>query len=172
MSPGPETRAAKRSNGYSVSFLTGLPSFSTGMRAMRSHIWACRRDADGALVVRVFYPNALSVVVIDRENGHPAVKLISVHDWGFFSGIVNTRRDPFPYRLVVTTNTGSQVIADPYSFGSGSARSISICTRKREPIARLRKDGCPSDHYERGSRNEFCRLGAKRAARQRCWRFQ
>ncbi len=75
------------------------------------------RDADGALVVRVFYPNALSVVVIDRENGHPAVKLISVHDWGFFSGIVNTRRDPFPYRLVVTTNTGSQVIDDPYSFG-------------------------------------------------------
>ncbi len=75
------------------------------------------RDADGALVVRGFYPTASAVTVLDRESGDAVAELECVHDAGFFAGVVAIRREPFPYRLLVTTETQSQVVDDPYSFG-------------------------------------------------------
>lgn len=52
------------------------------------------RDADGALVVRGFYPTASAVTVLDRESGDAVAELECVHDAGFFAGVVAIRREP------------------------------------------------------------------------------
>ena len=76
------------------------------------------KDKDtGELVVRVFDPDACNVTVVDRNTGNDIAQLVRAHDAGLFAGVVATGRDPFAYRLRVTTASGERLIDDPYSFG-------------------------------------------------------
>ena len=68
------------------------------------------------LTVRVFLPEANRVEVLDLTDGKPVTQLDRVHDEGMFVGAVPGRKEPFPYRLRITTPDGKKDIEDPYRF--------------------------------------------------------
>ena len=68
-----------------------------------------------ALSVRAFLPHAREVALIDARTGEEAAKFARVHGDGFFVARIS-REAPFPYRLRVATEQGSEVIDDPYRF--------------------------------------------------------
>ncbi|MDQ3561123.1 MAG: 1,4-alpha-glucan branching enzyme, partial [Pseudomonadota bacterium] len=71
----------------------------------------------GALVsVRVFWPGAEKATVIERETGEPVASLELLHPAGFFAGPVESRRQPFPYRLRLEGGGASWEAEDPYRF--------------------------------------------------------
>ncbi len=69
-----------------------------------------------ALAVRVFLPDASRVTVIDAVSGKAVAKLLKVHDEGLFGGEINNRKQPFRYRLRISTDQGKAEIDDPYGF--------------------------------------------------------
>lgn len=74
------------------------------------------RDANsGEMLVRAFWPGALTITVVDR-SGLDLAELACISDVGFFAGVVGSKRDPFPYRLRIKTQAASLLIDDPYSF--------------------------------------------------------
>lgn len=75
------------------------------------------RNADD-VVVRAFHPNASSVAVIDSVSGEELVQLARVDEAGLFAGVVAASDDVFPYRLAIGADGRSQIVDDPYSFGS------------------------------------------------------
>lgn len=76
------------------------------------------RDAsNGELLVRVFHPDASAVTVVERKTGVEIAELVRVDNSGLFTGIIGSRREPFPYRLRIRGGAIVQLIDDPYSFG-------------------------------------------------------
>jgi 1,4-alpha-glucan branching enzyme len=71
---------------------------------------------DGTLLVRVFWPGADSVTVLDRATGKEAAVLEKLHPEGFFAGPVPRRRGAFPYRLKLTAGDVTWEAEDPYRF--------------------------------------------------------
>ena len=69
-----------------------------------------------ALSVRVFWPGAESVQVLEAESGRVAAQLERIHDDGFFAGPVEGRRSPFPYRLRISGYGSTWEAEDPYRF--------------------------------------------------------
>nr|VFJ45337.1 MAG: 1,4-alpha-glucan branching enzyme [Candidatus Kentron sp. FW] len=72
-------------------------------------------DSAGGIIIRVFFPEASSVKVLDVANKAVAT-LKKVHDEGLFAGEISGHTRPFPYRLRVTTPSGETDIDDPYRF--------------------------------------------------------
>jgi 1,4-alpha-glucan branching enzyme len=68
------------------------------------------------LSVRVFWPGAESVTVLDAIAGEPVASLEKIHAAGFFAGPIEGRGAQFPYRLRLTGNGASWDADDPYRF--------------------------------------------------------
>ena len=71
---------------------------------------------EGYMVVRVFFPDALEVEVIDRKNNKTVASLDLLHESGFFAGQIGRRKKAFAYRLRVTLADQELEIEDPYRF--------------------------------------------------------
>jgi 1,4-alpha-glucan branching enzyme len=72
-------------------------------------------EEDGELIVRVFLPWAKGVEVVDLASGEVVAVLQKVNAAGLFAGGVGRAR-PFPYRLKVSTPSGTVEIEDVYRF--------------------------------------------------------
>jgi 1,4-alpha-glucan branching enzyme len=72
--------------------------------------------ADIPLTVRVFWPGAESVEVIDAKSGDSVALLERLHRDGFFAGQIPGRNKPFAYRLRFTTGGVTWEADDPYRF--------------------------------------------------------
>ena len=68
-----------------------------------------------ALSVRVFWPGAASVEVLDAKTGRPEGALEMLHPAGFFAGQLE-RRERFPYRLRLSAGDVTWEAEDPYRF--------------------------------------------------------
>jgi len=68
------------------------------------------------LSVRVFWPGADSVEVLDAKTGRKVAELQMLHPDGFFAGPVERRRTFFPYRLRLSANGTVWEAEDPYRF--------------------------------------------------------
>jgi 1,4-alpha-glucan branching enzyme len=71
---------------------------------------------DAPLSVRVFWPGADSVSVVDATTGRRVATLDKLHADGFFAGPIPRRRKPFPYRLHFTAGDVTWEAEDPYRF--------------------------------------------------------
>ena len=91
------------------------------------------------LSLRVFWPGADSVAVVDCADGSTVATLTRLDPQGFFAGLLGDRREPFAYRLRLTRGSDSWEAEDPYRFpmilgemdvyliGEGSHRRIFEC---------------------------------------------
>ena len=71
----------------------------------------------GSLVVRVFFPGAQEVDVIDASNGRCVAKCELIHESGLFACTVARRKKPFAYRLRILADGNRFEIEDAYRFG-------------------------------------------------------
>ena len=71
---------------------------------------------DEPLTVRVFWPGAESVTVLDHKTGRRVATLTKLHPEGFFAGPIERRRNVFPYRLRFTAGDATWEAEDPYRF--------------------------------------------------------
>jgi 1,4-alpha-glucan branching enzyme len=71
---------------------------------------------DAPLSVRVFWPGADSVAVLERDSGRKVAELERMHPDGFFAGPIEGRRSAFPYRLRLTAGGSTWEADDPYRF--------------------------------------------------------
>lgn len=73
---------------------------------------------DGTMVVRVFFPEADEVEVVDKKSGRVVAPLECILPEGFFAGVLGRRKKRFAYRLNV--RIGKEVLAmeDPYHIGT------------------------------------------------------
>jgi 1,4-alpha-glucan branching enzyme len=71
---------------------------------------------DAPLSVRVFWPGADSVEVIDASTSRPCATLQMLHPAGFFAGPISHRRHVFPYRLRLRAGEVEWEAHDPYRF--------------------------------------------------------
>lgn len=71
------------------------------------------------LVVRVFRPDARTVVVQDAQEAGAIYPALQVHPDGFFEAVIEGRQERFRYVLQFTSHDGHEWSeADPYSFGT------------------------------------------------------
>jgi 1,4-alpha-glucan branching enzyme len=71
---------------------------------------------NGPLSVRVFWPGAEFVSVLEANTGRVAAQLERIHGDGFFAGPVEGRRTAFPYRLRLSAGDATWEAEDPYRF--------------------------------------------------------
>ncbi|EPL9570207.1 1,4-alpha-glucan branching protein GlgB [Providencia rettgeri] len=71
-----------------------------------------------ALEIRVLFPGATQIQLIDMHNNEKIVTLTQVDSGGFFVGIIPCRSEPFPYKLLVQWDDCDYLIDDPYQFPS------------------------------------------------------
>ncbi len=70
------------------------------------------------LVVRVFRPDARSIVVVDAEEAGAVYPALKVHPDGFFESVIENAQQRFRYVLRLTGHDGNEwTESDPYSFG-------------------------------------------------------
>ena len=75
-------------------------------------------EVDGALIVRVLMPGAVSVGVIEAKTGRQLAKLERTDGSDLFAGIVPRRRRRFVYRLRIDWGTHRQELDDAYRFAT------------------------------------------------------
>ncbi len=73
-------------------------------------------EPKGTLIVRTFLPDIDGVKVVDAGSGEVVAELKKAHDEGLFIGAIPGRKQPFPYRLRITTAHSDSNIDDPYRF--------------------------------------------------------
>ena len=61
-----------------------------------------RHANSGKMLVRAFWPGALTINVVNRA-GVERAELTCVDEAGFFAGVVGSECEPFPYRLRIKT---------------------------------------------------------------------
>ncbi len=95
--------------------------------------------ADGVLSLRVFWPGADAVAVVDCADGSTVATLTRLDPKGFFAGLLGDRREPFAYRLRLSHGPDTWEAEDPYRFplilgemdiyllGEGSHRRLFEC---------------------------------------------
>ena len=72
---------------------------------------------DEGWVVRVFWPEAASVRVVERGGQGASFQAVKTHAEGLFEARIAGRRSPFAYHLAVTDAQGAvRCCRDPYSF--------------------------------------------------------
>ena len=69
-----------------------------------------------SLVARVFTPEATAVAIVDVATGETVADLPRIDKEGLFAGPLKGRREPFAYRLRLSTPTGDREVEDPYRF--------------------------------------------------------
>ncbi|MFQ3192768.1 MAG: 1,4-alpha-glucan branching enzyme, partial [Paraglaciecola sp.] len=77
-----------------------------------------KHPTQNVLIVRSFYPDALSVEVIDSKTNKLVALLDLVDPAGLFEGKLGRRRNAFSYRLRVSYKEETLVVDDPYSYPS------------------------------------------------------
>src|SRR5271155_5752476 len=75
-------------------------------------------EEDGALAIRAFRPDALSVRVLPDDGGAPR-EMQRVQSLGIFEARLPGARLPFRYRVEVRYSTGTYTLHDPYAFPPG-----------------------------------------------------
>jgi 1,4-alpha-glucan branching enzyme len=80
-----------------------------------SYLGPHRDPGTGEMLVRVFWPGAVAVQVLDRLAGTLIAELSQVHKAGLFAGAIG--REPVAYRLRIQGDGWDYETADPYSFG-------------------------------------------------------
>ncbi len=70
----------------------------------------------GPLVVRALLPQAVRVWVVESAAKRVVAELARFDEAGLFAGVVEGRKERFPYRLAVETAAGTSEIEDPYRF--------------------------------------------------------
>ena len=75
-------------------------------------------EVGDALVLRVFFPEADRIAVLDQTSREEITTLTASPDnSGVFAGLIPGRNTRFDYRLKVSTGAESRVVDDPYRFG-------------------------------------------------------
>jgi 1,4-alpha-glucan branching enzyme len=77
-----------------------------------------KHPTENGLIVRSFYPDAVSVEVIDSKTNKLVALLNLVDPAGLFEGKLGRRRNAFSYRLRVSYKEETLVVDDPYSYPS------------------------------------------------------
>jgi 1,4-alpha-glucan branching enzyme len=72
--------------------------------------------ADAPVSVRVLWPGAETVAVVDCATGAVVAELEQVRPDGFFAGPIQGRRQPFPYRLKLSAGGVTWEADDAYRF--------------------------------------------------------
>ena len=72
---------------------------------------------NGSLVVRVFFPGAQAMDLIDASSGRCVAKFGEIDDSGLFTCDLARRKKPFAYRLSVEAGGNRFEIEDAYRFG-------------------------------------------------------
>ena len=75
-------------------------------------------EEDGALVIRAFRPDALSVRVLPDDGGAPR-EMARVHSLGIFEVHLPGARLPYRYRIEVRYSRGTFTLHDPHAFPPG-----------------------------------------------------
>jgi 1,4-alpha-glucan branching enzyme len=70
----------------------------------------------GPLVVRALLPQAVRVWVVEAATKRVVAELARIDEVGLFAGVVEGRKERFPYRFAVETGAGTTEIEDPYRF--------------------------------------------------------
>ena len=70
----------------------------------------------GPLVVRAFQPRAVRAWVVESATKRVVAELTRFDEAGLFAGVIEGRKERFPYRLAVETVAGVTEIEDPYRF--------------------------------------------------------
>ncbi len=73
-------------------------------------------DGKDGLSIRVFWPGAESVEVIDCASGKKVATLELLDPEGFFAGLIAAREASFAYRLAFTAGDARWEAEDPYRF--------------------------------------------------------
>ena len=94
----------------------GMKSILRGDNGDPFSIMGMHIGKDGIVIVRVFFPDATGVEVIDRKTGKIVDALDLLHEDGFFAGRMGRRKKRFPYKLRVTLPDQELVMEDPYRF--------------------------------------------------------
>ena len=122
----------------------------------------------GSLSVRVLWPGAEEVSVLDARTGKPVAELERLDDRGFFAGPVKGERNAFPYRLRLKAGTAEWESDDPYRFppvlGDVDVYLMAEGTHRR---IYERLGAHPLTHRRR-RRRRLRRLGAECPPGQRC----
>lgn len=77
----------------------------------------------GQLVISAFFPEADSVVILDKKTQKPLASLTKVDGAGFFVAKLR-RKKPFAYQLKVSSHGQTQIIEDVFAFSFDSGASI------------------------------------------------
>jgi 1,4-alpha-glucan branching enzyme len=72
--------------------------------------------AGAPISVRVLWPGAEAVSVLDARTGEPVADLERLDDRGFFAGSIDGGRKAFPYRLRLKAGDAQWESDDPYRF--------------------------------------------------------
>jgi len=75
------------------------------------------------LVISVFFPEAESVVIVDKKTQKPLATLTQVDVSGFFVAKLR-RKKPFAYQLRVTSDGQTQILEDAFAYSADSGASI------------------------------------------------
>ncbi len=73
---------------------------------------------EGSMVVRVFFPEADKVEIIDKKSGQNVGALEKLLPEGFFAGVIGRRKKRFAYRLEITIGAETLAMEDPYHIGT------------------------------------------------------
>ena len=74
-------------------------------------------QTEAGLEVRALLPDATEVWVIEPKTGRKVGKLECLDSRGFFSGVMQRRKNPFYYQFAVIWHGQQNLIDDPYRFG-------------------------------------------------------
>lgn len=75
-------------------------------------------QAEQGLQVCALLPDAKDVWLVDTKNGRNVAQFTREDPRGFFIAKLPRRKNPFRYQLAVTWQESSQIIEDPYRFGT------------------------------------------------------
>ena len=95
----------------------GIEAIAAGTHREAFSILGMHLLGDGSrLTLRVFFPDATAVEVLDRTTGKPVAQLKRLHASGFFAGFLGRRRRPFAYQLRIVLADLALELEDPYRF--------------------------------------------------------
>ena len=116
MTPAPKATIAKARPAWHPDELA-IAAIVEGRHGDPFAVLGMQGGGGGPLSVRVFWPGAEAVTVLDAGTGEPVASLDRLDAAGFFAGEMVGRVERFPYRLRLTGGGGASWEAeDPYRF--------------------------------------------------------
>ncbi len=114
--------------------------------------------------MRALLPDADQVWVIDADKGKKVVELRRTDDRGFFVGLMPRRKNAFRYQLEVRWGENTQVIDDPYRFGTLLQELDIWLLSEGKHLRPYEKLGAHPQTLDNVDGRQFCRLGTQRPA--------